>query len=640
MKAKYDMLPLQLLRTRITDKGTNIVPRFCTADDSVLQLAAKIIKEFEESWKNKEKKLFLTERIALLESEYNDYKLARGFYTLLERRCIFTKINEIKTESKAIASNIDVNNNNLHDPVNIRKELFEESSKRGFALTEFGRREIIDTVASRINVPSNDIIDVMWSDLEENLVLEWFDAISPEQLLAWYNLSLMQTLLFNCTKLEFSVTGGSNWKRILRDIKRLGLMYNLQYIALEEEKQSIHVDDTDYDNRDIKFINASNTDTKNNPIIICSLDGPLSIFKLTDRYGTSIAKILPSIISSDTWSLKAWIVRKTMSLGKKIYEFKISNKDTPPLSREPYYNKENDKERKRILYTAKESSQLIYFDSGVEEKFSTRFEQSATGWKLIREPDPLILSNGKALIPDFAFEKYGTRIYLEIVGFWTKEYLEKKIQKIADLTKTIPARNNAVDFFIAINDAGYASSNSNIKEKLAWEKITSSISKERLIFYKNDKVPIKPFLEYLKSIDAKMIERLANNNSVKLLTEIEDRAFTNAAIISIDEIADKCNLPIESALRIITTPHKDDDNSSISNPNNKYVVAGTYLISKSKLSEFESLFDGITKFTDACSILDQNNIPESCHMDLISKIGYDVLWQSMDSSTAIIKRRI
>ena len=637
------MLPLQLLRTKITEKGTNIVPRFCIPtddDNSVLQLAAKIIKEFEESWKNKEKKLFLTERIALLESEYNDYKLARGFYTLLERRCIFTKINEIKTESKAIASNIDVNNNNLHDPVNIRKELFEESSKRGFALTEFGRREIIDTVASRINVHSNDLIDVMWSDLEENLVLEWFDAISPEQLLAWYNLSLMQTLLFNCTKLEFSVTGGSNWKRILRDIKRLGLMYNLQYIALEEEKQSIHVDETDYDNRDIKFINASNTDTKNNPIIICSLDGPLSIFKLTDRYGTSIAKILPSIISSDTWSLKAWIVRKTMSLGKKIYEFKISNKDTPPLSREPYYNKENDKERKRILYTAKESSQLIYFDSGVEEKFSTRFEQSATGWKLIREPDPLILSNGKALIPDFAFEKYGTRIYLEIVGFWTKEYLEKKIQKIADLAKNIPAGNNAVDFFIAVNDAGYASSNSNIKEKLAWEKITSSISKERLIFYKNDKVPIKPFLEYLKSIDAKMIERLANNNSVKLLTEIEDRAFTNAAIISIDEIADKCNLPIESALRIITTSHKDDDNSSISNPNNKYVVAGTYLISKSKLSEFESLFDGITKFTDACSILDQNNIPESCHMDLISKIGYDVLWQSMDSSTAIIKRRI
>ena len=633
------MLPLQLLRTRITEKGTNIVPRFCTADDSVLQLAAKIIKEFEESWKNKEKKLFLTERIDHLESQYNDYKLVRGFYTLLERRCIFTKMKEMKTESKSITNNVDINSNNLHDPVNIRKELFEESSKRGFALTEFERREIIGTVASRINLHADDIIGLMWSDLEENLVLDWFDVISPQQLLAWYNLSLMQTLLFSCTKLEFSVTGGSNWKHILRDIKRLGLMYNLQYKALEDEKQAINTDETDYDNRDIMFINISNTDRKNNSIIICSLDGPLSIFKLTERYGTSIAKILPSIISTDTWSLKAWIVRKTMSLGKKIYEFKMSNNNAPPLSREPYYNKESNKEKKRTLYTAKESSQIIYFDSGVEEKFSTRFKQSANGWKLIREPEPLILSNGKALIPDFAFEKYGIRIYLEIVGFWTKEYLEKKIQKIADLTKTIPTENNAVDFFIAVNDAGYASSNSNVKEKLAWEKITSSISKERLIFYKNDKVPVKPFLDYLKSIDTKMIERIANNNSVKLLTEIENRAFNNTAVISINEIADKYNLPIESALRIITTSHNNDSSGSNSN-NNKYVVAGTYLISKSKLGEFESLFDGITKFTDACSILEQNNIPESCHTELISKMGYDILWQSMDSSTAIIRKRM
>jgi hypothetical protein len=143
----------------------------------------------------------------------------------------------------------------------------------------------------------------------------------------------------------------------------------------------------------------------------------------------------------------------------------------------------------------------------------------------------------------------------------------------------------------------------------------------------------------LKSIDIKMIERIANNNSVRLLTEIEARAFSNTAVISINEIADKYNLPIESALRIITTSQNNDSNNSISN-NDKYVVAGTYLISKSKLGEFESLFDGITKFTDACSILEQNDIPESCYTELISKMGYDVLWQSMDCSTAIIMRRM
>jgi predicted nuclease of restriction endonuclease-like RecB superfamily len=69
----------------------------------------------------------------------------------------------------------------------------------------------------------------------------------------------------------------------------------------------------------------------------------------------------------------------------------------------------------------------------VEQKFAMKFKQFSNGWNLIREPNPLIISNGKGFIPDFAFEKYGIRIYLEIIGFWTNDYLVKKIQKIADI---------------------------------------------------------------------------------------------------------------------------------------------------------------------------------------------------------------
>ena len=69
-----------------------------------------------------------------------------------------------------------------------------------------------------------------------------------------------------------------------------------------------------------------------------------------------------------------------------------------------------------ISITAKSGSS---FDSTVEEKFAIKFQQSRTGWTLIREPDPIILDNDKAFIPDFMFERYGRRIYLEIVGFWT-----------------------------------------------------------------------------------------------------------------------------------------------------------------------------------------------------------------------------
>ena len=43
--------------------------------------------------------------------------------------------------------------------------------------------------------------------------------------------------------------------------------------------------------------------------------------------------------------------------------------------------------------------------------------------------NPLI-ADGKAMIPDFLFERFGRKVYFEIVGFWTKEYLERKSAKI------------------------------------------------------------------------------------------------------------------------------------------------------------------------------------------------------------------
>jgi hypothetical protein len=53
----------------------------------------------------------------------------------------------------------------------------------------------------------------------------------------------------------------------------------------------------------------------------------------------------------------------------------------------------------------------------------------------------------------------------------------------------------------------------------------------------------------------------------------------------------------------------------------------------------ESLLVGTSRFIDACSILSKEDIPESCHAELIDKLGYDVSWQSIDASTAIMVKR-
>jgi predicted nuclease of restriction endonuclease-like RecB superfamily len=599
------MLTLQLLRVR-TRNGA-IYPLFCTREDDI-ELAKKMIQEFEQTWKNKEKKAVLEDRISAMEESDagSDYKLVRAFYALLERRCKFKSRESNSDNDGETSSTIPI-----IDPPRIRKAVFEESSKRGFALTELERVEIADSVASKLHLPSHDVVlKALWSDLDDNLILDNFDAIDPEALVGWYNLSLMQTLLFNCTKLDFYISGGSNWKRVLRSVKRLGLMYHLQQPRQQQENR-----------------------------IICSLEGPLSLFKLTDRYGTLLAKLLPSIIfpldkkrevssGGDEWHLDAWIVRKTMD-GRKIYEFKISKNEIPELMTDPFSSIPSSSVTEKELTGPSSSSSSLYndynnFDSAVEEKFAKRFEQAETGWRLTREPDPLVLSNGGAFIPDFMFEKYNKKIYLEIVGFWTKEYLERKLQKLADIFVSADNRkkgnNNNNDktdllLFIAVNE-DFACSKSSL---------SSIVPKGQLIFYKNDTVPVKPILDYLKSIDREMIERKVNDPNLKI--EL-DKKEDNNAVISISEVAQKYSIPAEVARRISLRDNKE-----------KYIEAGMYLIPKSKALKLESLLAGTSRFIDACSILLKEGIPESCHAELIVKLGYDVSWQSIDPSTAVIAKR-
>lgn len=558
------MLPSQLLRVS-TRKGT-IFPLFCNQED--LQLAEELVRQFEQSVENKEKKKLLEKRVATVEGQRDDYKLVRGLCTLLERRCHLRSIFD------------GGNGGDPADPVSVRKALFEESSRTGLALTDHERDKIIDIVASKMNLSTPYIRQVMWTDLEENMILEHFNSIGHDALLGWYNLSLMQTLLFNCTKLEFYVNGGANWKRVLRDVKRLGLMYNLQQRVRSKQD----------DNNTETPCDTTYNETRESELV-CSLDGPISLFKLTDRYGTSIAKLLPSIVSSEKWSLNAWIVRKTMT-GKKIYEFKISSSEAPSLLTDPYDI--NDRF-------------ASYFDSSVEEKFANRFEQSANGWKLVREPDPLVVSSGRAFIPDFMFQKYDRKVYLEIVGFWTKEYLEKKIQKLIDIVS-----NKNIDLFIAVN------------EELGCSKIIprSTNSQDRIILYRNGSVPVKALSNYLKTIDEEQTERHANNPNLKIKFD------GTKDIISIDEIASKYNIPVESAMAIAS---RDNDN--------EYMKAGTCFISRSKTNDLVTLLTGTTKFTDACIIFSERSIPESCYAELISKLGYDVIWQNLDSSNAVIVKR-
>src|SRR6266571_3286285 len=258
------MLPSNLLRAKIS-KG-RIRPLYVALDADALALAERITGVYRDGVGKRKGELL--ERLKEVENEGHDFKLVRGLSTLLERRSIF------EAESAL-------------NPVEARKAVFKEASKVRASSSEEKNRVLKD-VALNLGIPPDALERTLFSDIDDELILRDFKPLtSAETFLRYYNLSVTQTLLFKSLRVEFSASG--NWKNIFRDVKRFGLIYSVE---------------------------------KGNDGFKVSLDGPLSLFKMTERYGTSIAKILPQLVASDSWSIRAEILARSRG---RVYTFEADS---------------------------------------------------------------------------------------------------------------------------------------------------------------------------------------------------------------------------------------------------------------------------------------------------------------------------
>jgi uncharacterized protein len=614
------MLPTELLRVRISGKVNQIRPVFYAYEkDNELFLPSRIIKMFEEMAENELSKANVDENLSKLEAKQTDYKLVRGICHLLEQRCVYASPSKIFSDST----------NSNTSAIYLRRKIFEESSRTGYPVTENERKHILEKVASKNNLTIDELEVAMWNDLDRNKYLKNFDSLSPLQLVAWYNISILQTLLLNCVKLVFSVYGGFNWKKILRKIKQLGLMYFLYYESNLKSESNNRTK-----NQDV-ILNG-----ENGKRVICTVDGPLSIVRLTDRYGAAMAKLIPLIIQTEMWSIDATILRKSVSGVKKTYRFQLSQKDKAlPLfdASNTHFRPEPNSEGTLSF----NKNDMYNFDSNVERKFMDKFLEFSIGWKLTREPDPLILSDGKGFIPDFVFEKYGIKVYLEIVGFWTKEYLKRKLEKIKDLLTINSACSPCTDLLIAANMDNYISENG---DKIRIDSVFSNlIARKHLILYKKDQIPLGPIIKYLKDIDSKIIDDISINLHQMIIKEIENIIGDKQnKVIFLKEISDKLNIPVESVLKTTRNLQSNNDNSTkvITNRLKEFLLVDNYIISNNKINELLPELDKIKKLQDAINFLAKNNIPDECITLLIPKMGFDIVWNGIDSNNALIQRQL
>ena len=263
------------------------------------------------------------------------------------------------------------------DPLRMRLELFSEVTKmfKGSVLDEEERKQVLECIAEKYKLDPSEVLRIIRSIHEEEEILKGFSDIEASDLLKEYNLALTQTLLFKALDIIVDLRAtGTCAKIILFNVKRMGLMYTAERL-----------------DHDIRLY----------------IDGPISAIKQTERYGTRLAKVLPYLIMAERWKIRAKVRRRG-----RVYNFFLTD-------------------RFSYLFPRVELKYLEY-DSDVERTFYKRFQTLGSGWTIKREPEPLVV--GKSiLIPDFSFTKDGNTVYLEIVGFWTKEYLERKIKKLKKL---------------------------------------------------------------------------------------------------------------------------------------------------------------------------------------------------------------
>ena len=72
------------------------------------------------------------------------------------------------------------------------------------------------------------------------------------------------------------------------------------------------------------------------------------------------------------------------------------------------------------------------FDSKLEERFAHDMGRLAPDWDVIREPEP-VRAGGTLIFPDFLLKNRihaDRRVLIEIMGFWTPEYLIEKCERL------------------------------------------------------------------------------------------------------------------------------------------------------------------------------------------------------------------
>jgi predicted nuclease of restriction endonuclease-like RecB superfamily len=345
------MLTGDLLRA---DVGRSRVrPRFVDPrDQGLLALAGELVQEFVAHVGKTRGELQ-----AALEGRAragDRVRLERGLSKLLADRSEFERQSELEPEV-------------------VRALVFARAAEARRAGT-FSRESVLAEAAAALGVAEPRTVEVaLDADRRSRERLLAFESIEPRALLERYDVALAQAVLLRAVRVKVALEGRP---RRLRDILRAIKFRQLLFKAEKTKPGGI----------------GGAGSPRGSGGVTLELDGPLSLFESSTKYGLNLAEVLPAILLCERFSLEA-----ELAWGKK-------------------------RSTKQFILTSEDGLASTRADPGAApppelEAFAKRFEELAPGWKVGFDAR-IHFVGGEAIVPDLGFthEATGRKGALELIA--------------------------------------------------------------------------------------------------------------------------------------------------------------------------------------------------------------------------------
>jgi predicted nuclease of restriction endonuclease-like RecB superfamily len=351
------MLTGKLVRVRYA--RDRILPYYLDARDEELLLAAEQLLELYRATEGRTR----GELEELIEQTFGDDAslVHQGLAKLLEDRCEFEVVSG-------------------HPPEAVRDLVFRTATLQrlypgeGQASAAFDRQAVLDQAAGVLGMGVEEVERCLFADLKSEQKLIRFKDVSAEHLLQRYNVALAQAVLLRATRVHVSITGEppARYRQLLRQIKFRRLLCEAERTG--PDSYTLH------------------------------LDGPLSLFSSTQKYGLQLALFLPAVLLCKNFELRAEL---KWGAQRKPKVFLLTPRDRL-VSDAPDHG----------MYTPPELA--LFVES---------FRKRQSDWDIAEETEVYPLGNG-FWVPDYRLVHRGTGevVLLEVLGFWRKSSAIKHLQ--------------------------------------------------------------------------------------------------------------------------------------------------------------------------------------------------------------------